>query len=125
MIKTTLRPGDVLLGQKLIERRQHFRLFHVERCEAELHEHGLQKSRGGELRLIDLRDHHVRLELAQESLDQRGLACADLTRDHDETVGEPDGRFHVRLGAGMLFAEVQELRVRTEPERELMQFEKF
>ncbi len=120
-----LASGDVLLGEKLVEGRQHLGLFHVERREAELHEHGLQECRGGELRLIDLRDHDFRLELAQERLDQGGLARTDLARDHHEAIGEPDGRLHVRLGACMLLAEIQELRVRTQAEGELMQFEQF
>jgi hypothetical protein len=61
----------------------------------------------------------------RKGLDQGGLAGADLAGDHHEPVGEPDRRFHVRLGARMLLAQIQELRVRAQAERQLMKFEEF
>jgi hypothetical protein len=54
-----------------------------------------------------------------------GLAGADFAGDHHETIVEPNRRLHVRLGARMLLAQVQELRVRAQPERQFMQFEEF
>jgi hypothetical protein len=115
----------VLLDQEGIERAQHFRLLHLERREAELHQHRLQELDGRELRLVDLRNHHVLLELPQECLDQRGLAGTDLSRNDDEAIREPDGRFHVRLGACMVLAQVKEGGIRTEAERQILEFEQF
>ena len=99
--------------------------LHVERREAELHQNGLQKFGRRQLGLIDLRDHDVGLQFPQKGLDQRGLARADLAGDHHEAIGEPDRRFHVRFGARMLLAEIQELRIRAQPERQFVQFEEF
>ena len=65
------------------------------------------------------------LDFLQEGFDQGGLAGADLAGDHDEAVGEPDRRLHVRLGAGVLLGQIQELRVRTQSERQLLQFERI
>ena len=84
-----------------------------------------RKSIARDLRLVDLRDHDIRRHFLEEGLDQRGFARADLAGDHHEAVGEPDGRLHVRLGACMLFRQVQELRVRAEPERQFLEFEGF
>ena len=56
--------GDVLFGQELIQGREHLRLLHVERGEAELHQNRLQEGRRRQLGLVDLGDHHVGLELA-------------------------------------------------------------
>ncbi len=125
MISSDFASRDVLFGQELIQRRQHLRLLHVERSEAELHQNRLQEGGRRQLGLVDLRDDHVGLQLAQERLDQGGLAGADFARDDHEAVGEPDGRLHVRLGARMLFAQVEELRVRAQAERQFMQFEEF
>src|SRR5580700_5631280 len=58
----------VLFRQKLIERREHFRLFHVERRKAELHEDALQKRGGRQLRLVDLRHDRIALQFTQEGL---------------------------------------------------------
>ena len=115
-----LAPADVLFHQELIQRRQDLRLLHVEGREAELHQDGLQKRRGRELGLVDLRHDGIGLQFAQEGFDQCGLAGADFTGDHHETVGEPNRRLHVRLGARMLLAQVQELRVRAQAERQFM-----
>jgi hypothetical protein len=70
-----------------------------------------------------LRDDRIGLHLMQESFDQGGFAGADIPGDHDETVGEPDGRFHVSFGARVLLAQVQELRVRAQAEGQFMEFE--
>ncbi len=115
----------ILLDQEFVERRQQLRLLHAERLEAELHQHGLQEFDRRDLRLVDLRDHHVLLELLEEGLDQGGLARADLAGDHHEAVGEPDRRLHVRLGARMVLRQVQELRVRSQPEGQFVQLEQF
>ncbi len=115
----------VLLDQEIVERREHLGLPHLEGLEAELHQHALQELDRRHLRLVDLADHHVLLQLAQEGFDQRGLARADFPGDDDEAVGEPDGRLHVRLGARMVLAQVQELRVRTEAERQLVELEEM
>ena len=96
-----LAAGGVLLDEEAVEGRDQLGLLHLERREAELDQHGLQEFDGGDLGLVDLRDDDVRIELAQEALDERRLARADLSGDHDEAVGEPDGRLHVRLGARM------------------------
>jgi hypothetical protein len=110
----------VLLHQEFVERRQQFRLLHAERLEAELHQHALQEFDRRDLRLVDLRDHHVLLELLEEGLDQRGLARADLAGDHHEAVREPDRRLHVRLGARMVLRQIQERGIRRQPERQLV-----
>jgi hypothetical protein len=73
--------------------------------------------------VVDLRDDHVLFQLAQEGLYQGRLAGPDLPGNHDEAVGEPDRGFHVRLGAGMVFRQVQEFRVRAEPERQILELE--
>ncbi len=118
-----LAPADVLFDQELIQRRQNLRLLHIEGREAELHQDRLQKRRRRQLGLVDLRDHRVGLQFAQERLDQGGLAGADFAGYHHETVGKPDRRFHVRFGARMLFAQVQKLRVRTQAKRQFVEFE--
>jgi hypothetical protein len=115
----------VLVYQELIQSRQNLRLLHVEGREAELNQHGLQEGGGRQLRLIDLRNYHFGPHLAQESLDERGLAGADFAGDHYETIRKPDRRFHVRFGACMLFAQVEKLRIRTQTERQFIQFEQF
>jgi hypothetical protein len=115
----------VLLDQELVERRDQLGLAHLERLEAELDQHRLQEFDRRHLRLRDLRDDDVLLELAQEGLEQRRLAGADLAGDDDEAVGEPDRRLHVRLGARMVLRQVQERRVRAQPERQLVQLEVF
>src|SRR5258708_585915 len=120
-----LAPIDMLFHQELIQRRQDFRLLHVEGRKTELHQDGLQERRRRQLGLVDLCDDGIGLQFAQESLDQGGLAGADFTGYHDETVGKPDRRLHVRLGARVLLAQVQELRVRTQAERQFMEFEEF
>src|SRR6185503_12357345 len=61
----------------------------------------------------------------EEALNQRGLAGADLARNHDETVGEPDRRLHVRLGACVLLAGEQELRIGSQPKRRFLEFEEL
>lgn len=98
-----LAAGGVLFDKEVADGGEEFGLLHLERGEAELSEKRLQESDRGQLRLVDLGDDHVLVDLAQERLDQRRLARADLTRDHDEAVGEPHGRFHVGLGAGVVF----------------------
>ena len=120
-----LAAGRVLLDQELVQRRDQLGLAHLERREAELDEHGLQEFDRGDLCLRDLRDDDVLLELAQEGLEQRRLAGADLARDDDEAVREPDRRLHVRLGARMVFREVKERRIRAQPERQFGQVEVF
>ncbi len=75
--------------------------------------------------LVDLGDYDVRLNFLQEGFDQSRFTRTDLTGDHDEAVREPDGRFHVRLGAGVLLRQVQELRVRAQSKRQFFEFERF
>jgi hypothetical protein len=41
----------------------------------------------------------------------RVVLLADVARDHDEAVGEPDGRLHGRYGARTPFAREQEPRI--------------
>ena len=118
-----LAAGGVLLDEEAVEGRDQLGLLHLEGREAELDQHRLQEFDRVDLGLVDLRDDDVRIELAQEAFDERGLARADLAGDDDEAVGEPDGRLHVRLGARMGPGQVQELRVRAQAERQLAQFE--
>ena len=120
-----LAPGGVLLDQEVVDRADELGLAHLEGREAELHQHRLQEVDGRYLRLVDLRHHHVRRHFLEEGFDQRGLARTDLPGDHHEAVGEPDGRLHVRLGAGVLLRQVQELGVRAQPERQLLELEGF
>ncbi|MFO1409517.1 MAG: hypothetical protein U1F06_03965 [Steroidobacteraceae bacterium] len=120
-----LAAGGVLLDEEVVERRQQLGLLHLEGREAELRQHRLQELDRRDLRLVDLGDDHVLAQLLQEGLDQRGLAGADFPGDHDEAVGEPDGRLHVRLGARVALAEVQELRVRAQPEGQFAQLEEL
>ena len=120
-----LAAGGVLLDEELVERRDQLGLAHLERRETELDQYGLQELDRRHLGLRDLGDDDVLLELAQEGLEQRRLAGADLAGDHDEAVGEPDRRLHVRLGARMVFRQVQECRVRAQPERQFGQLEMF
>ena len=120
-----LASGRVLLDEELVQRRDQLGLAHLERREAELDQHGLEELDRGDLGLRDLRDDDVLLELAQEGLEERRLAGTDLARDHDEAVGEPDRRLHVRLGARMVLGQVEERRIRAEPERQLIQLEVF
>ncbi len=115
----------VLLDQELVERRQDFRLAHPERAVAELDQHGLQELDRRDLRLVELRDHDVLVDLLEEALDQRRLARADFAGDHHEAVREPDGRFHVRLRTGVDLAQVEEGRVRAEAERQVGELEVF
>src|SRR5450759_3824264 len=116
---------DVLFHQELVQRRQDLRFLHVEGGETELHQDRLQKLRRRQLSLVYLRDDHVALQFSQECFDQRGFAGTDFARDHHEPVGEPDRRLHVRFGARVLFAEIKELRVRAQAERQLAEFEEF
>jgi hypothetical protein len=120
-----LLAGGVLLDHEVLQHREQLDLAHAERLEAELDEQGLQELDGRELRLADVREHDVFRQLGQERLDQRRLAGADVARDDDESVGEPDRRLHVRLGAGVLLAREQELRVRRQAERRLNEFKQL
>jgi hypothetical protein len=122
-ISRTLRP--LLFHQELIQRGQHLRLLHIEGREAELNQDGLQERRRRQLGLIDLRNDRVGLHFVEEGLDQCGLAGADLPCDHDEAVRKPNRRLHVRLGSRVLLAQIQELRVRAQPERQFMEIEEF
>jgi len=107
-----LAAGGVLLDEKVVERADQLALAHLEGGEAELDQHRLQEIDCRDLGLVDLRNHHIGRNLLEKGLDERGFARADLAGDHHEAVREPDGRLHVRLGAGVLLGEVQELRVR-------------
>ena len=120
-----LAAGGVLFDQEVVDRADELGFAHLEGREAELHQHRLQEIDGRYLGLVDLRHHHVRRHFLEEGFDQRGLARADLACDHHEAVGEPDGRLHVRLGAGVLLRQVQELGVRAQPERQLLELEGF
>ena len=113
----------ILLDEEAVERRDQLGLLHLERREAELHQHRLKEFDCVDLGLVDLRDDHIRIELPQEAFDERGFARTDFACDHDEAICEPDGRLHVRLGARMGTGQVKELRVRAQPERQLAQFE--
>ena len=124
-ISSTLRPFAYCSIRKSLSVASSSALCMLERAEAELHQHGLQELDRRDLRLVDLRDDHVLLDFLQEGLDQRGLAGADLAGDHDEAVREPDRRLHVRLGARVDLAQVQERRVRAEPERQFPELEMF
>ena len=115
----------VLLDQEVVERGEQFGLAHAERAEPELRQQALQEFDRRDLRLVDLRDDDVLVDFLEERFDQRGLARADLARNHDEAVREPDRRLHVRLGAGVDLARIQERRVRAEPEREFLELEVF
>ena len=75
-----LAAGGVLLDEETVDGRDQLGLLHLEGREAELHEHRLQEFDRGDLGLVDLRDHDVGIELAQEAFDDRGLAGADLAR---------------------------------------------
>ena len=79
----------------------------------------------GHARLVLWLYRDVFREVGQERLQQRRLPGSDLTRDYDESVGEPDRGFHVRLGASVLLAPVDEFRVRRQSERLLGQSEMF
>ena len=48
-----LAASAVLLEQEIVERREQLRLLHVERLEAELHQHRLQELDRRHLRLVD------------------------------------------------------------------------
>ena len=120
-----LATGGELLDQELVERRDQLGLAHLERREAELDEHGLEEFDRGDLGLSDLRDDDVFFQFPQEGLEQGRLAGSDLARDDHEPVGEPDRRFHVRLGARMVLRQVEECRVRAQPERQFRQLEMF
>jgi hypothetical protein len=113
----------VLLDQELVQRGEDLRLLHLERLEAELDQQRLQELERRHLRLVDLRDDDVLVEFLQEGLDQRRLAGTDLARDDHEAVGEPDRRFHVRLGTRMVLRQVEELGIRAEPERKFTKSE--
>ena len=118
-----LAAGSVLLDQETVDGGDELGLLHLEGREAELDQHRLQEFDRRHLRLVDLRDDDVGVELAQETLDEGGLAGADFAGDHHEAIREPDGGFHVRLGARMHARQVQELRVGAEPERQFLEFE--
>ncbi len=115
----------VLLDQEVVERVEEFRLAHAERAEAELCEQALQELDRRDLRLVDLGDDDVLVDFLEERLDQRGLARADLARDHDKAVREPDRGLHVRLRAGVYLAQKEKRRVRAEPERKFLELEVF
>ena len=115
----------MLLDQEFGQGRQDFGLLHLEGREAELNQHGLQKSGRRQLCLVELRDDDIRPQFLEEGLDQGRLARTDFPGDHDETVGEPDRRFHVRLRARVLFAQIEKLRIRAQAERQLGQFKEF
>src|SRR5690606_13491623 len=113
-------PVCILLDQELVQGREQLGLFHSKRLKAELHEQRLQELDSGNLRLVDLRDDDILLELLEKGFDQGRLARADLARNDDEAVREPDRRFHVRFGARMVLRQIQECRVRGQPERQLL-----
>ncbi len=120
-----LLAGRVLLDHEVLDHRQQLDLALAERLEPELDEQGLQELDGRQLRLADVREHDVVRQLGEKAFDQRRLAGADVARDDDEAVCEPDRRLHVRFGACMLLAGKQELRVRREPERRFGQLKKL
>ncbi len=119
-----LAPGRVLLDQEVVDGGDQLRFLHLEGREAELHQQGLEKIDRRDLSLVDLRHYDVSLYFLQEGLDQGRLARANLACDHHEAVGEPDGRLHVRLGAGVLLGQIQELGIRAQPEGKLLEFER-
>ena len=118
MISRTLRPAACCSIRNWFSVASASGFLHLERRKSELHQHAVQETGGRQLGLVDLRNDDVLLQFVQERLDQRGLAGADLAADDDETVGEPDRRLHVGLGARMLLAQVQECRIRAQPERQ-------
>ena len=95
----------------------------VEGLEAELGQHRLQELRGCELGLRHDSVHDVFVKLRQERLQQRGLPRADFSGDYHEAVSEPDRRLHVSLRPGVLFAPIQEIRVRRQPKRLFLKIE--
>ncbi len=107
----------ILLDQVHIEHVEQLDLALVERLEAEFGQHRLQELRRRELGLRHDGIHDVIIQLGEKRLQQRRLAGADLTRDDDETVGQPDGRLHVGFGARVLLAPVDELGIRRQPKR--------
>ena len=119
-ISSTLRPAAYCSMRKLLSVAISSAFFILKGEKPNCTSTDCRNSTADDLGLVDLRDDHVRIELAQEGLDERGLAGADLAGDDDEAIGEPDGRLHVRLGARMGLRQVQELRVRAEPERQLL-----
>ncbi len=108
-----------MLDEEHVEHVEQFDLALLERLEAEVGEHGLQELYRRELCLRDVCEYNVVFQLVEERVDQGGFTGPDLAGDDDEAIRQPDSRLHVRFGLGMLFAEVQEFRVRTEPKRRL------
>ena len=115
----------ILFDQEHVEHVEQFDLLLVERLEAEFRQHRLQELRGVQLGLGYDGVDDVVVEFAQKGLQQRRLARTDLAGDDDETVGEPDRRFHVGLGARVLLAPVDELRIGRQSEGLLVQLEMF
>jgi hypothetical protein len=56
-------------------------------------------------------------------LQQRRLARTDLTGEDHETVGQPDRRLHVSLGARVLLAPIEIVGIRREPKWLIFQIE--
>ena len=61
-----LAAGCILLDQEFVQGGEQLRLLHLERLEAKLHQHRLQKLDRGHLGLVDLRDDHVVLQLSRK-----------------------------------------------------------
>ena len=114
-----------MLDQEFVQRREQLRLLHAEGLKTELHQERLQEFDCGHLRLVDLGDDDVLLELFEERLDQSRFARADFAGDHDEAVREPDRRFHVCLGTRVVLRQIQERGIRRQSERKLVQLEQF
>jgi hypothetical protein len=65
----------------------------------------------------------VVFEFANKRLQHCGFSRSDFTGYDHKAIGQPDRRFHVRLGTGVLFAPVDKLRIRCQPERLLIEIE--
>ena len=104
MISSTLRPAAYCSIRKLLRVASSSAFFILKGEKPNCTSTDCRNSIGDDLGLVDLRDHHVLFQLAQEGFDQRGLAGADFTGDDHETIREPDGGLHVRLGARMVLA---------------------
>ena len=124
-ISSTLRPAAYCSIRKLLMVAISSAFFILKGEKPNCTSTAWRKSIAEHLCLVDLGDHDVGLHFLEEGLDQCGLAGADLTGNDDEAIGEPDGRFHVRLGAGVLFRQVQKLRIGAESKRQFFEFEGF
>src|SRR5262249_1848445 len=108
---------EELVDEKGIQHIQELNLFRIERIQAELDEHRLQKLDLVELRLEYLRDDDVLVQLREELLNQRRLPASDLAGDDDESLSVPHGVVHVDLRAPVRLAHEEKVEVRRQPER--------